>query len=513
MRMPYDTRTLTDVKHLYLQGTIKNDRDAGGSTTEYPAYMGEGALARSVHPVYVGKSAVAPCLYTVGNGSMATGTVWASVWCNDRGGMGSTTTSADDYYVFSTNVSVRSGGAMSQWDPPANQQYMEADYIKPLTDAAGVGDLGSGYSLVPPPAEVLRTPTFHSPSKQAYYSLLHVPHLRLYYYTTVAVPNDMTLYCVLLRYNGLDQETCSDSIAITLSKGSKAAVLNLTDQLTTASGSKPLTCGYYRFRVDKIVMKPDPTLLMEFPPSYLRIVNLGYARSDRFWVQPTIPSFTDANYLYKSVRLTATALRVANRTPDMYKGGNVFVGKVFPDALADTPCGDGWYNVSLPKAMNDAAHPRTGYTGPANFGGYTWMELEEDDKNFRDCTAEFIGRGSVVVKARVDLDYFVRAQHIVLFDLQAMSEEAFSAFAGFFRVDTHIEYQSTSSLANLSVTAVPIQELVSANIVLAAAPLAYENPGHLSAIWGKIKQFAGPVLRAAGSAAARAALTSALATM
>lgn len=517
-RMPYQSRNQTDVKHLWHLATVKNQRNAtAGTQTEYPAFLGDTAINSGQHIMFLGKSAVAPVVYCLSNAAMVAGEVIFMKWWPAVPPRGDYSKVQPGSYIIDCGISTHAGAAAQEYTPQAAKAYVQPCFTSSTTDIKDFVSLPSGYTAKAAPGEIENTPTFVSHDR--YYALNHGHTMRVVIESAsfdsggaqLAFPGQAAIHMTLLRYNGEDMEDDAGTYTFTMGSGSKANRFDLDETSGIGGGEATRRPGYYRFRVDKVVMAPDASSMLVYPDIALRVFSACYSNTDRFWVQPAIPTFYDAHYVFRKVRITAASMRATNTTPAMFIGGDAYACRLGDDNQSSN-LGAGWYNTSPQLIAQYAGSRRVGYTGNAVDGLYTWMEQYPQDEDFLDCTAE-MSDYPATVRPKVDLDRYIGATHAFMFDTSQMSVEASSSFTARLRVDVHLEFMSNSPLANNSIALGSITDLENAAVVLALAPLCYENPSHLAKIWEVIKRSALPVLKAAGSAAARVALESMLAAV
>lgn len=281
----------------------------------------------------------------------------------------------------------------------------------------------------------------------------------------------------------------------------------------SSSGAVPLDLalplGYYRFTVARLVYEA-PTADYPYGGVGVRVTkNLGetIAGSAASWtmshvyVNPMNPTVNAASYLFESVRVTSMATLITNVTPSLSAGGDIY-GIRIPD-------GENWFDFNVAKVLSLSGAQRTAYRGPLKSGAYSWMELPDDYNRFRDCMVKPGQFASVsVAQTSVPAVYLTDGHpvHIIVWFSPTYSNLTGSTTRLQIRCDYHVEFVSSSQLANNLVTPLKTDDLTDASIALANAPLFTENWVHLDQLWRAIKTTGGEMLRAGGRAAAGIAM-------
>lgn len=540
IRLPYVNRALTDVKHLWSLGSIAAPEAAveGVTVAGRPVYLFDEALPDGAHFLALGKSPVAPLVYKHVLAGLEAGCFHYARWTPasfvQAIGVNPGTTDAHVFTIPTNGIAVLSGAPV-EYTPDAAFEYLQPGATSATSgySTANSGPLAgalAGLTWTASPDEMAWTPTFVSGDR--YYSLNHSGHLRIrimHGTPAIPVPGQVRLRFALLRYNGEDSEDVTIEFDATMatSEPNGGLTLDITNNGVVAwkddgtsstfppfisgvggnvaTGEYLARPGYYRLMLRSVRLGAGSSTALTYQQFRLIIgwvvPRATNAAQTAIWVQPALRTYFDASYMFRSTRVTAASLRLTNNTPKMFVGGNAFACRMSSGSSFRS---GGWYNATTALVRDSSGHMRAGYAGNAADGLYTWMELTDLDETFRDCSFEM--PDAPVLRPRVDLDLFTHTNHIFLVDTTRMPLEGIASFTARFRVDLHVEFMSTSSLATLSVAVGSSDVLAQANTVLAAAPLCYENPGHLAKIWNAIRRTAMPLLKASTSAAARVAL-------
>lgn len=271
----------------------------------------------------------------------------------------------------------------------------------------------------------------------------------------------------------------------------------------TCTVSNSFSAGYYHIAVHSVSVQFNnitiPPLAVYFSAGTLHnITGTGAA------VLPVInESITAATYMLERVRVTAASMLVANRSSALAKAGQLYGCRT-----------GGEYNffTSMTQAiiMGLAGASGTGYYGPLDKGGYTFLEPPASIEEFTDNCVNYLGINHPVANlGKLSIAH-------VLYATWPHDSLTVSTTLLAVRHDIHVEFLSNSQLADLSITADPLSDYTDATIVLCAGSYFFENPTHLSQVWGWIKRTASLALKAGATAAARVALehgTTALAAL
>lgn len=502
------SRHLSDVKHLWKLSTWKNQPVVANAES---VFMGGVALEYFQFPAFLLPTPVAPLVYPQANSMGPTEISWMQWYFLPKLSATYMGVNPSQLNIAASELQGSFGIPLFQTVPAGEPSELTVpsafEYIEPFVtaNASALFDapplLPAGWTRVNPPQEVLSTPTFRSATNTAYYALNHGNSLTLYvtHLDSTGTPQVMpvgggvTIALTLLRYNGLEPETSSPVITLVVPAGSSAARMDLTKG---DAGKLLANAGYYRFRINLIQLQAPTTGNFIYGALQFVVGTKIMGTNDRVWVQPTTEVFRDASYLFRRCRVNAAALRIKNTTPALQAGGDGLAGLCSSQQA-------GWFNQNPESLLQAAGAVRTGYRGNALDGLYTWMPLTEGDDEYLDHTSEF-GTLSTPYPT-IHLDRTLNP-HFGYFDVGSVGGAGTSVFTAQLRADTHIEYISTSPLANNGVSSLNVEDLSRANMILAAAPLAYSNPMHLPTIWNAIKKAGALALKSGASAVARAAL-------
>lgn len=495
-RLPGLSRHLSDVKHLWQQhvwaaGEVTNDRHLmlGGQIVEH-----------GQHVAFLLNNPVAPLVYSCP--SSVTGGKYAYLswqFIQNRAAVWNTVSPHQDTsglsprYVISVFDKVAPGGVLTQ-------ELTENLDPCGLIDGRGrIVQIETSGLVENAPQRLLQTPVFVSDANKAKYSLMpgrevvvamrHMASLDVL--GPIPANAAINLAFQFVRYNGTEPEEYSALQSIAMSGGVSEHAMTYT----TSHHPMLARSGYFRIVVSSIALSSATEWLPGFVELEVAWKIGGY--DGRVWAQPTSEVFNDATYMFRKCRMTAASLRIKNITALMHVGGDAAAG------LAENHLGQ-WHNQTTDSLLAAAGAARTGYRGPASKGAYTWLHLTDESEHYEDATYEVRHGSGVVVQPRVHLDK-LNLTHFVLIDV-GQDGDSLSRFTAQIRVDLHLEFISSSPLANNSVCAYDIEDLARANMILAAAPVAYENPFHLPTIWAAIRKASGAALRAGAGVVARAAL-------
>lgn len=200
--------------------------------------------------------------------------------------------------------------------------------------------------------------------------------------------------------------------------------------------------------------------------------------------------FANSQLPWYSTRVTASALLCTNVTTVLNKGGTVLAGRVSPQVM------DPW---SVTNTYVNLLHPAEKAFLPLETGLYTYCPPSTDMANFWDYTLP-TGTGAASAPVhRLDNDSMVNFVFLT-------SPAAAETMA--LNVDWHIEFRTSSALFDVGMSAVTLETLHQAQIVLATAGFFFENPDHkkiLNAVQQAIREVGPPLLSYVNPAAGKAA--------
>lgn len=519
IRWPGVHREMSDVKHLWHQAQWRQIVKTGTAGNPEEPPLGGELLPSTTHVAFLVPDAVAPIVHTMSN-TMSISQVAFGQWTFappiQTVGMNAADLNTESTYWFiPLRETVNSGEGATSLTVPSILAEINPVMIrdgKGMQVGSGLPDLFS--TLTPTDLPVPETPMFYSLRNKASYVLgfgnsvyIKAQHVG----TTgtegaLATGAGITVRMSFVRYNGTDQEVNSASFSLTVAAGATAGQVLVT-RATEGAGLFFTTPGYIRARIDSIELAAPTTGSQYYSILRFQVACVLEGADYRYWTQPVSESFADAKYLFRQNRITAASLRVTNVTSMLQIGGDVGAG------LCRNHLG-GWYNQNMSSLLTAAGAPRLGYRGPAAKGAYTWMQLSEGLDEPVDNTHEWGPYGTSV--ARVMLDRTANRFHFIWLDTgllapQSAATAGASNFSAQLRADIHMEYYSSSPLANNRVSTLDVEDLSRANMILAAAPLAYCNPLHLGTIWSAIRKAGTLALKAGASSVARAALEALLA--
>lgn len=512
IRWPGVHREMSDVKHLWHQAQWRSITRTAG-TFEEPSMGGE-QLLPTAHVAFLVPDAVAPIIHTTTN-TMSLGQVAFGSWLFAPSleivGMNQPDPNIHSqfWYVPIRETVASTMGAQNVLVPPI---FAEVNPIMTRNDrevpnGSGLPSLFPNLTATDLPAQ--DTPMFYSTKNNASYILGYgnSVYVKAVHVGTsgaegaLAAGAGITVRFSFSRYNGLDQEVNSTEAVLTVPAGATAGQILVT-RSTDGVGTFFNTPGYIRARIDTMELLAPTTGTQFYSILRFQFACVLEGSDNRYWTQPVTPTFSEAKYIFRENRVTAASLRVKNVTSMLQLGGDIGAG------LCRNAQG-GWYNQTMSSLLTAAGAPRIGYRGSAADGAYTWMPLSEGLDEPVDNTHEWGTMGSCV--ARVMLDRIAGRFHFIFLDTGVAAGGSTSSFSAQLRADVHLEYYSSSALANNRVSTLDVEDLSRANMILAAAPLAYCNPLHLGTIWAAIRKAGTLALKAGASSVARAALEALLA--
>ena len=277
---------------------------------------------------------------------------------------------------------------------------------------------------------------------------------------------------------------------VTIVTGSNSGTITY-DTYYNGSGQVRLEVGFYRVRVFETFVISGGTAL---GGGWTLGMTVDNVINNQWILCPKVNTgYKEGSYIYTKARVNCHAMLMTNRTPTLVEGGEIYGAKMQPNGSFD--------NTLLSSIDQAAALSKTGYSGPAKNGMYTWMERGEADDNF----VSYIATRN---RDQYALQPFVLLDNIDVFHMAKVSTEATSTPYNSFviNISTHLEFISTNQLAKLYPAVLTIRDLEFANGTLVNAPLFTENWVHLKQLWGGIKKVGRQMLAAGGTAAAKVAM-------
>ncbi len=175
-------------------------------------------------------------------------------------------------------------------------------------------------------------------------------------------------------------------------------------------------------------------------------------------------------------RRTAFSLLLSNTTAEINKQGNVTAARLVAERVgAQISSGSGGYTPMINSTAVAMAAGK--YTGRAANGVYTYMDFEPSVEKFQESCNNFNG---VVF----DLDYNGYVNTIVITNPNTSTQ----ANTFMLTAVAHLEFQGDTQLFNYTVPYYNHDALVDARRINNTTPYFFENPLHLSDLWGFIKR-------------------------
>ncbi len=174
-------------------------------------------------------------------------------------------------------------------------------------------------------------------------------------------------------------------------------------------------------------------------------------------------------------RRTAFSLLLSNTTAEINKQGNIVAARLISDRIGAQAA----TNISQTPMINSASVAVSAgrYTGRAADGIYTYMDFEPSVERFQESCNNFSG---VVF----DLDYNGYVNTILITNPNTATQ----ANTFMLTAVAHLEFQGDTQLFTYSVPYYNHDALVDARRINNTTPYFFENPLHLSDLWGFIKR-------------------------
>lgn len=326
----------------------------------------------------------------------------------------------------------------------------------------------------------------------------------------------------LQRYNGTNDPDDYNLGTVTIKAGTSSAEHTVNGPGTTATNTNlgQLSAGYYRFIIHHVGYNPGTEAIIygalvgeaftTIPPTntVAGVTDKYGPRPEYMVIAPVNNVVTEAPYMLENTRVTSHAALLTNTSPKFFRGGTILGAR-----LQTGVNGAGWWDHTLSQIQTAAGHSTYGYRGDLANGAYTWMPLPDDVWDMQ----QYLGRQS---KTGITADEVARTYpripidheygcHVIYWNApgEGTALGSTSDLSLLLRIDTHVEFISSSQLADLKVSIIGTDALTHATIALAAAPLFTENWTHLNELWGKIKAAGLRVATAGGKALASAAMS------
>lgn len=322
----------------------------------------------------------------------------------------------------------------------------------------------------------------------------------------------------------IDLERYVDAIDSDFVLSTEITLTNSVPTQITTMNPIDLRAGFYRMRARCVTFTNGSSNTMALGHIRMRVSNLvakqvtvgigaGATFSQaRYLAHPWNTQFSGAMYMFDQVRVNAAAMLLTNTTPELYKGGEIFVTAV--------PEREGIGQMTVDGIRNSALKNRTGYRGPLAKGAYTWMEVPDSAmfgfkaaavyNSVRGRNDPSTATGSGAQKPIYRMTGYGMV-HYIYYNATPDGLDTSLTQAAVFqlqcRVDQHLEFISDSQLANLAPAELSVNDLNNACRALSTAPLGTENWAHLSELWSRIKSASMSVLKAGGRAAGAALLS------
>ncbi len=219
----------------------------------------------------------------------------------------------------------------------------------------------------------------------------------------------------------------------------------------------------------------------------------GSGSGTAFLPLTTPTEFSNSALPWFSTRTTAAAMLCTNVTQVLNKGGTALGGRISPNV----------YNpFNTMQSVVAALHPAEKAFLALETGAYTYVPPSTDMVNFWDYTMPVTAGAATFPIYRLDNDSLVN----LLFLSTTATAEIFAL-----TTDVHVEFRTSSTLFDIGLSAVTLETLHQAQLVLAQAGFFFENPTHSKvlsqitqaakrygpAVIGSINPLAGRVLKTA----------------
>lgn len=170
--------------------------------------------------------------------------------------------------------------------------------------------------------------------------------------------------------------------------------------------------------------------------------------------------FKNSALPWYATRVTAAAMLGTNVSQVLYKGGTILAGRVSP-AVTDP------YNVTAAYLTN--LHPAEKAYLPLETGVYTYAPPSTDLVFFSDYTLNTGNGAAAAPLMRLDNDSLVNCMFITA---TATAEQLACT------ITWHMEFRTSSSLFQIGLSAMTLEALHTAQLVLAENGFFFENPEH-----------------------------------
>lgn len=515
MRLPDVVRKRTDVRHLWTMSSIKPVTDFANlgfplavgtlTVTDYSPAIGSSPLAPSTNMVWTHRNPVAPLFFAVSATSYCADAGTGATGWYDWVLVGRDNSTLGTYNIYPSPVLVRaSPAAPIQVTPPADLAMLAPS--QSYWDATTVDSPPGGVTTEP--GYVTATGDYYS-----FYGggrfIIELEHMNAAATSTLVLPAGagVTFTCALCRYNGTTDD--DEVLTITVAINTGAA---------TGKGQSyvVLPVGFYRISVQSIVYQA-PTADYAYGPVRLRVrkatgpyypgmvsTQSGFT-SRYFVVNPPNVALTNAPFVVENSRVNAMGTLLTNVTPSLSLGGDVFGARISE--------GEDFFEYNPSTLLSITGQVRTSYRGDLARGAYTWMELPDSYATFRHHTVKPGGAngpnmppGSAYsLTISIDGTGPVHAMCVIAPMSNGISSTDLATSLQL-RCDYHVEFISSSQLANNAISSLPSDTLTNATMALANASLFTENWIHLDQLWKAIKQSGSTILRAGGTAMASTAM-------
>jgi hypothetical protein len=185
------------------------------------------------------------------------------------------------------------------------------------------------------------------------------------------------------------------------------------------------------------------------------------AASSRFhWPLVNPVEFSNSALPWYAARTTAVAVLGTNVSQVLNKGGTILGGRVSPAVLSP------W---QVTQSYINGLHPAEKAFLPLESGIYTYAPPSTDIANFFDYTINTGGGASAGPRRMLSNDALYNKVYITA---TAVEEQLACT------VSWHIEFRTSSALFQVGMSAMPLEALHSAQLLLAELGFFFENPDH-----------------------------------
>lgn len=297
----------------------------------------------------------------------------------------------------------------------------------------------------------------------------------------------------VVKFNGFD-EIIQEDLDWTITSTTNLGTLTIQDI--------NVPTGFYQIRVVNYRVQNLTGALLAIPAHYIQLsVESSWLNgtSGRMTANIILPmqntDLAGAQYVLDSARVNASSLLITNTAAAIRKAGAVYGMRVLGEDNSFT-------TLSIDEIKNGSAAQGIGYRGPLEKGLYTFLEPAEEMSKLRDYVDKrpAIGSysGAPILHCRSDY----KSEHVVICEWP-VETNANTGVSLMFRYDQHLEFSTNSQLATLGISAAKVQEFTDATIALAAGSYFFENPSHLAQLWSWIKNTGRDAIRAGLYAGAR----------